>query len=254
MGELQIQNLSISYGTGDSKLSICSDFNLTVEPGTIVGVLGPNGTGKTSLIKSILNLETSWQGAINKIGTNESSNLVTYIPQNFQESFFTWTSVNRNIQMACEDQYRGNLNDRISKLKTALGIQYNFSLKPKKCSGGMLQQAAILRALVNHKGILVGDEPFSSLDVHIVDTIKRSFRSIVEKERIACLLIMHNLPDLASICDRILLIPNKPYSSIDKPGHYKIQEFSNSKIAHFLNSKEQSSLLKLAADYFNPSS
>jgi ABC-type multidrug transport system ATPase subunit len=211
---IKIVNLGISYSEGEQKLVICKNFNLELFPGRIYGILGPNGSGKSSLLKALLG-QIEYSGEIIYNGFELTKPLISYVPQDFTKSFFNWTSVRNNIRFNLPSLRQNwvNLEKFIEDKKIELGINFDLRIKPMKCSGGMLQQAAILRAVSTNQGIIFGDEPFSALDVQIKRKLRTNFRNYIKNSNSICLLILHNMEDIVHTCDELIVIKDKPYSN-----------------------------------------
>lgn len=145
------------------------------------------------------------------------------------------------------------LNTRlINRTKDELGIAVDLALKPNACSGGMLQQAAIVRGFVASAKLLVADEPFSALDVEIAGKIRKVFREKIKARNIIGILVLHNMDDLSSVCDKILVIPNKPYSTDQISDHHQVRFFSNSLKNKMSDENKGNSLLKISESIFGP--
>lgn len=248
--ELNIKNLSITYkGSGENK-KICENVNLEFKSGEIVGVVGANGTGKTTLFKSILS-KLDFEGKIVFNNFQSPEPKISYIPQDYKSSFFKWTSLLNNIKFSKGEFFQNwkSYEDEIKNIQQLLGVNFDFNIKPKECSGGMLQQAAITRALFSEEGVIIADEPFSALDLNICSSIRSRFKKVVKDKKIICLVILHNLEDIKAICDRVLYLPNKPYTTnVNSPN--KIIEYLNIEDELAINTNE--SLSDIMSKIFKP--
>jgi ABC-type nitrate/sulfonate/bicarbonate transport system ATPase subunit len=106
-------------------------------------------------------------------------------------------------------------------LLSEFGVSLDLRLRPSECSGGMIQQAAIIRAFLHGPCILCADEPFSALDVRVASRIRAAFRKRVKSAGIVCVLILHDLESLIQVCDRVLVVPGRPYSTADIPDYHR---------------------------------
>lgn len=253
MNELIVNDISLQYGVNSHSLKVFESVTLSLAEGQITGILGPNGSGKSSLIRAIAGIQQPNSGEILYKKEDLTHASVSYIPQNFQSSFFLWASLMNNIKLVLPDFFRkwSTYSKSIEQAKTDFEIDFDFNSKPANCSGGMLQQAAIVRAFVTSPNILIADEPFSALDVEVSNRLRKVFRKKIVENKIVGILISHNLEELVSMCDKVVIIPNKPYTSIERPGYFKIKEVTNNHLKEFSQTDEVSSFEKIALNLFN---
>ena len=222
MESLQIQNLQIKHKQNEGgELVVCDRLSFDINMGEVIGIFGPNGSGKTTLMKCILGLIKPSKGEVNYVGRDKIT--YAYIPQQIENSFFSWLSVRRNINYVRNVASKNTLQS----LWNDFYITFDPKIKPSKCSGGMLQQAAIVRAFINNPDVIVGDEPFSALDVETAGRIRWVFRKKVKQCKAIAIVAMHNLDDLMAVCDKVIFIPNKPYSSVDDKLLHPIKIYTN---------------------------
>ena len=252
MKTLTLNNLEIKYSTPSKEnLVICKELNLQFNQGEIIGVFGPNGSGKTSLLRALLKLKELASGNITYLETitkKEKNPKKAYIPQGIQNSFFSWLDLKNNILMASKEE---KSLEHFLSLWSDFGITFKSSLRPSDCSGGMLQQAAIIRAFINKPDIIIGDEPFSALDVSTAGRVRSIFREKVKDKGVIAVLALHNLDDLLCVCDKIVFIPNKPYSSKEKPPFHQIKVFKNPHVDGEEVSDKERSLAHTLEQLFN---
>ena len=198
MSIIEIKNLSFSY----DKQTILENINLNVEEKDFLAIIGPNGGGKSTLLKTILGINQIKTGSINILGEKPSLNLakVGYVPQN--------TNINTNFPIkVIEVVMMGHIRDKheenksknflhkyfkigynefekscaLSALKQ-VGMEEFAEQKIGKLSGGQRQRVMIARALCSHPSILLLDEPTASIDVswqkQIYDLLKELNKTI----------------------------------------------------------------------------
>lgn len=226
---LVVRNLSAWYDNGEAKEEIFSRVSFDIAPGEIVGVFGRNGSGKSTLLRAIARLHRPISGEISLPQDNTNRGGISFLPQSYINSFFGWASLRWNILIATEGPWgrRRELIRRIEAIKTELGLSLDLRLRPMQSSGGMIQQAAIIRALANEPKLLIADEPFSALDVEIARSVRRSFRQTIHRRRIAALVVMHDFESIIDISDRVLVVPGRPYSSEIIPGYARVEIMAN---------------------------
>jgi len=245
---IRVSNLSLNFENEGVINEVFNDVSFDVFSGEILGILGGNGTGKTSLLKAVAGLTNKSGGSI--FSANNSS--FSWVPQDYSESFFHWTSLINNIHFAVSRNVKDLHKQKscIYAVRDSLKINLDLKLRPSKCSGGMLQQAALIRALCNDSQVLLADEPFSALDLNIKKTVRRRFREIIKERGLAAIIILHDLEDIASLCDKVLVIPGRPYSSEVKAGMETIRIIPNKK-TNFFNLDESISILSVAEQFLS---
>lgn len=212
---LIVGNLSASYSNSGGTVGVFQSVSFAVEPGSILGIFGPNGSGKTTLLKVIAGLKEPGEGKIELPAQNGEGGRVASIPQDFRASFFEWANLEHNLVLTSSlfpSQPR-KATRTVRDAASELGLNLDLSLRPNECSGGMLQQAAIIRAFQNNPSLILADEPFSALDVHVAAAVRSSFRGMVKQRGVAAVVVLHQLQDLADVCDEVLVIPGRPYST-----------------------------------------
>ena len=165
---VQIRNLSVGYGQN----LILKDVSLSIRQFDFIGVIGPNGGGKTTLLKALLGLLLPVSGEIvfDDSMTEGNSHRIGYLPQinNIDRKFpVTVFDVVRSGLMSRKrltGRYSKEENDLANVLMTEMGI-YNIRSKAiGELSGGQIQRALLCRALVNNPKLLVLDEPNTYVD------------------------------------------------------------------------------------------
>jgi len=245
MKNLLVENLSVSY---EQKL-IFKSISFEVKRGEILALFGSNGCGKSTLLKSITNLVSLSSGQI-ILPRNNSNNMFSIIPQDFRETFFNWTSVFNNILLTLPYPIKKKpiYKKIIKNLMNDFGITLNLNLSPSSCSGGMLQQASILRAFMTKPNILLADEPFSALDVNVSKQIKSSFVRNVKENNIIAIVVLHNIEDIIEIADKVLVIPNMPFSMKKEDNLYHAKLILNENSYKHNISKNPTSFIKIAEE------
>ncbi len=212
LGRIEIKNLNFSY---DSKTQVLSDIHMDINPGMRVGITGPPGSGKTSLIQMIPRLYDPDQGQLFIDGHNtkqvDPDTLRSHMALMPQEPFLFSGTLSDNILMGRQVQ-KGRLEEliHICDLEQTMadmpqGLDTLVGERGVTLSGGQKQRVALARTLVAEKPIILLDDPVSQLDTHTAQNVisrigqKNSFTTMV--------IISHRLAALAA-CDKIYILDN----------------------------------------------
>ena len=220
---LEIKNLNKSF---DNK-EILKDINITISSGRIIGLLGKNGVGKSTLIKLINDLLTPTSGEIlikgNKIGV-ETKKIISYLPER--------TYLNKQMKVSevinyVEDFYTDFDSNKAKKLLKDLDLDINQKLS--KMSKGMQEKVQLVLVMSRNADLYVLDEPLGGVDPatrdYILDTILSNFN-----ENASVIISTHLISDIEKILDEVIFIDkgqivlqsdadklrNKEKSSIDE--------------------------------------
>lgn len=211
---VEIRNLSAGYGQN----IVLRDVNLTIRQFDFIGVIGPNGGGKTTLLKALLGLIPAMAGEIffeeSMIGGN--AHRIGYLPQinNIDRQFpVTVFDVVRSGLMSRKrliGRYSSEENERSGRLMEEMGISALRNKAIGELSGGQIQRALLCRALVNNPKLLILDEPNTYVD-------NRFERELYEKlkllnGKLAILLVSHDLGTISTYV--------KSYACVNGSLHY----------------------------------
>lgn len=197
---LEIRNLSVGYGS----MIILYDVNLTINDLDFVGIIGPNGGGKTTLLKAILGLLPPLTGEIifDQSMTGNNSYRIGYLPQisNIDRKFpITVFDAVRSGLMSRKrliGNYTSDENDRSKSLLSEMGIYDIRNKAIGELSGGQVQRTLLCRALVNNPRLLVLDEPNTYVDNRFERELYEKLRRL--NDHLAILLVSHDLGTIST--------------------------------------------------------
>jgi iron(III) transport system ATP-binding protein len=207
------------------KKSILKNLCLNANSGEILGIIGPSGTGKTSIFRVISGLVNIHSGNIflNEINLNMlsvSERPISYLQQSFP--LYNNLTVIENVMIAFESVKNIGTIDAEKKAKDMLielGINKDiFYRKPKNLSGGETQRVALAKALLKPCRILLLDEPFSNIDKNSKRKFNQLVRKISEDRNLITLYISHSEDDLLLIADQVAFMDNGEIIQIGTPG------------------------------------
>lgn len=230
---LSLNNLSLHYGEEAGRVSICRDVSFLVRPGEILGIFGPNGCGKSTIMKTIAGTMEPDSGAVRfPFVRPNGSGSIALVPQDYRDSFFPWANLLNNIRMAIvsSDISWKTARHLAESARDDLGIPLDLTLRPHECSGGMIQIGALIRAFASNHPLLLADEPFSALDIEVVRRVRVNFRNTIKQRNLIAVVVLHSLQDIVEVCDRVLVIPGRPFSTSESNDCHQARIIENRRI------------------------
>jgi lipoprotein-releasing system ATP-binding protein len=213
---LRLAGLERTYVTGDRRLTVLKGVELSVFPGEIVGLVGPSGSGKSSLLHAAGLLERPDAGSI-VIAGDECSGLperartqVRLMTIGFVYQFhhlLPELSALDNVALPLEiaGRSKDEARARSAVLLGDLGLAERLQHQPAQLSGGEQQRVAIARALANSPRLILADEPTGNLDPATSGVVFDALSALVKREGAAALVATHNLA-LAGHMDRVFAL------------------------------------------------
>lgn len=199
-----------------------ADVSLTAESGTLLALLGPSGSGKSTLLKLVAGIERPDAGEIRFDGED-----VLRLPAHrrgavlmFQKAYlFPFLSVADNIAFGLKMQgvRRAAIHVEVARMLELVKLPGTERKHPAQLSGGQQQRVALARALVARPRVLLLDEPFSSLDPAVRQTLQEAVRQIQHKLGITTLLVTHDRGEALAMADRVALIDHGTLLACDLP-------------------------------------
>ena len=218
--------IEVSHLTKEYKnLKAIDDLSFNVYQGEILGLLGPNGCGKSTTINSILSLLKYQAGSIKVFGKKmkpDSYDLKAKIGVIFQEvAVFDELNVYDNIALPLkfwkQDPHSLENKQRIEKLLKLVGLEEKSQAYPRQLSGGQKQRVAIARALVLNPKILLCDEATSALDPQITRDILNLLLKINKEMNITIVVVTHQMEVIKQICNKVAFLKDGRVLSVGKP-------------------------------------
>ena len=183
---IEIQGLSKKYGD----LTIYDKFNLSIEEGKIIGILGESGSGKTTLLNCIAGL-TAFEGNIPELKCSYVFQTPRLVPN---------LTVKENLKLICKDESK--IIDMLKKVR----LEEKAESYPIKLSGGQAQRVSLARAFLFDSEIILMDEPLSSLDLRLKKEITELFLSIWQEDKRTAVYVTHDVDEAMSVAHRILIL------------------------------------------------
>ena len=209
---LKIEKLSFGY---EKNKNILTNINLTIEQGEILGILGPNGTGKTTFIKCINNILEQQKGHIlfdrqdlAKLNAREVAKLIAYVPQ-YTASAFPMTVIDA-VMMGrlpyAQRVYGENDKAIVFEILKKMNLEKFAFRNINNMSGGERQRVFIARAMAQQPKVIILDEPTASLDLHNQLFILHTIADLAKEHQVSVIMTIHDLNLASMFCDKILML------------------------------------------------
>tara|TARA_B100001123_G_scaffold175894_2_gene201832 strand:- start:5028 stop:5804 length:777 start_codon:yes stop_codon:yes gene_type:complete len=234
--QIELRNLSISYG----KRQILDNISLKINKGEIMGMLGPNGVGKSTIFHLISGLIKPSHGKI-FIGGNDVTNYpiferttkfkLGYCPQ--IGGYFHDLTLVENLRSVAEIHIK-NMSEREAKINELISkfeLETIMNIKAKFLSGGQKKKLVIAMSLINNPTILLLDEIFAALDILTIKMLQQIIVSLQTNDNITIILCDHQARDLLSCVDRAVVLSNGKIIADGTPSELVINP--SAKIAYF---------------------
>ena len=198
------------------------DMNLTIESGTLVGLLGPSGCGKSTTLLMLSGLQSPTDGKI-IFGESDVTQLepqkrgIGLVFQNY--ALYPHMTVEDNIKFPLQNMKvpKEEIPGRVMEAAKIVQIDNLLDRKPSELSGGQQQRVAIARALVKKPDVLLLDEPLSNLDARLRLQTREEIRRIQKETGITTIFVTHDQEEAMSISDLIVVMKKGVLQQIDAP-------------------------------------
>ena len=226
-----VENLSKNY----SENKAVENISFKITENEIVGLLGPNGCGKTTTMAMILGLLKPSKGEILIDGMNIDKNRIKLLHKmNFISPYIELPkklTVKENLIVYARLYSVKNINERISYLSETLRLNDFLNKKTGELSSGQKNRISLAKALINNPSILLLDEPTASLDPETGDFVRTFLENYKKEKKISILLASHNMSEVERLCASVLMMKEgkiidkgTPAELIEKHGRKNLEE------------------------------
>ena len=228
---IEVINLSKSYKTKKA----VNNISFKIDENEIVGLLGPNGCGKTTTIGMILGLLKPTSGQVLINGKNIENNKISILHKmNFISPYIELPkklTVKQNLIVYGKLYNIKNLNERINFLSEKLRLGDLLDKITGELSSGQKNRVSLAKALINDPAVLLLDEPTAALDPETADFIRTFLEKLREEKKISVLLASHNMDEVKRLCNSVMMMKDgnivdggTPEDLIEKYGQKNLEE------------------------------
>ena len=228
---VEVKNIKKNYGKNEAVKGI--SFNIKEDE--ILGLLGPNGSGKTTTIGMLLGLLKPTSGEIFINGQKLEGNRIKILEQiNFISPYIELPkklTVKQNLTVYGKLYKINNINERIEFLSEKLRLGGLLNGITGELSSGQKNRVSLAKALINEPKVLLLDEPTASLDPEVGDFVRSFLENYKKEKKISILLASHNMNEVTRLCKSILMMKDgiiidkgNPDELINKHGRKNLEE------------------------------
>tara|TARA_Y100000590_G_scaffold352864_1_gene405629 strand:- start:91 stop:828 length:738 start_codon:yes stop_codon:yes gene_type:complete len=228
---VEVKNLKKNYGSKEA----VKDISFTIKKDEILGLLGPNGSGKTTTIGMLLGLLKPTNGEVLIDGKKIEENRIEILKKiNFISPYIELPkklTVKQNLIVYGKLYNVININNRIEYLVEKLRLSDLLNRVTGELSSGQKNRVSLAKALINNPSVLFLDEPTASLDPEIGDFVRTFLENYKKEKKISILLASHNMNEVTRLCKSILMMKDGiiidkgiPEELIKKHGRKNLEE------------------------------
>ncbi len=231
VNSVEVINLSKSFGKKDA----VKKLNFRINENEVIGLLGPNGCGKTTTIGMLLGLLKPSDGQININGMQIEKSRINILQKiNFISPYIELPkklTVEQNLVVYGRLYSVKNIKSRIEYLVNTLRLESLLKKITGELSSGQKNRVSLAKALINKPEVLFLDEPTASLDPEVGDFVRTFLENYKKENKISILLASHNMSEVTRLCSFVLMMKDgvvidkgKPEDLISKHGRQNLEE------------------------------
>lgn len=226
MSIIKTVNLYRSYPIAGEDVSVLSDINITIDEGEFTAIMGPSGSGKSSLLYLLGGLDSPTSGSVffkgqdMNVMNDKTKSKIRRRDIGFVFQFYNLVqnlSVSENILLPIimDGKKGAAYGDKLNHILDIVGLSHRKNYTPRELSGGQQQRVAIARALISSPALILADEPIGNLDSTTGTQVMELFQTINREEGISIVQVTH-AEDAASYSNRFIHMKDGEVTGIEK--------------------------------------
>ena len=219
---LALEHLTIAFEVGGDTFTAIADVSLPIRAGEFVSIVGPTGSGKSTILNAAAGLLPPSAGTVVVFG-EPLQGLNRHAGYLFQsDALMPWKTALDNVAVVLEiaGHKRNLARERAMTWLSRVGLERFGSRYPHELSGGMRKRVALAQMLVRDPPILLMDEPFSALDIQTRAEMENELLALWQEDRKSVVFITHDLEEAIALSDRVVVLSAGPGARLK--GQYAI--------------------------------
>ncbi len=201
---IRISNLDVSYPGGGSGKKVISNLNLSIDENSSLGIIGPNGCGKTTLLHTLAGLHENYTGEL-QLGVNEDR--IALILQDI--GLLPWKTVRENASLGLDLGRSGDYSNVENLLRELDLFDYGDDF-PSQLSGGQKRKLGLARALAVDPKVLLMDEPLVSLDEFTREELQNKILTLWQERDLTMVTVTHDMEEVSFLGQNIAVLSPVP--------------------------------------------
>jgi len=209
----ECRSVTVEFPHKFSRKRIIEDISFLVRSGEFLTIVGPSGTGKTTLLRAMGGLTPTASGSVLVHGKELDGppEDVVIVFQDYSNALLQWRTVAANVAFGIERTLeRREAEQRVREALALVGLEKNADDYPWQLSGGMQQRVQIARALALRPAVMLMDEPFAALDAMTKASMQDELLRVRDRTGTSFVFITHDIEEAVYLGDRIAVLTGSP--------------------------------------------